>query len=157
MDTWPFVVTSLAPKVHRGSGLGRGKPCARLFRLFSRHISVFSAKSPKATVVPGHTDRQTNHYSSPRGDSDKYTWHDKQQHYTIHNIYVGRMEDRLYPVLSKSAEAESALSLFRTLSQPLFWDKTCPRCEISIAKGTTYIDHLIYIITAAANSQPEIN
>ena len=91
-------MTSLASKVHRGSGLGRGKPCARLFRLFSRSISVFSAKSPttivqssKVMIAPEEIQIQ------------KYTWHDKQQHYTIHNIYVGRMEDRLYPDLSKSA------------------------------------------------------
>ena len=67
---------------------------APLFTQLSYVLIFIKVQSSKVMIAPEEIYIQ------------KYTWHDKQQHYTIHNIYVGRMEDRLYPVLSKSGEAD---------------------------------------------------
>ena len=37
---------------------------------------------------------------------------------------------------------KAALCLYGTLSQPLFGDRLCPRCGISVTAGLTYIQHL---------------
>ena len=61
-----------------------------------------------------------------------------------------------------------ALCVFNTLSRPLFGDRLCPRCEVSIAEDSTYLEHLSFhhpelnlwsaedIITALTSASPDI-
>ena len=60
------------------------------------------------------------------------------------------------------------LCVFNTLSQPLFGDRLCPRCEVSIAEDSTYLEHLSFyhpelnlgsaedIFTALTSASPDI-
>ena len=38
--------------------------------------------------------------------------------------------------------SRAALCVFNTLSRPLFGDRLCPHCEVSIAENSTYLEHL---------------
>ena len=64
--------------------------------------------------------------------------------------------------------SRAALCVFNTLSRPLFGDRLCPRCEVSIAEDSTYLEHLSFhhpelnlgsaedIITAITSASPDI-
>ena len=44
--------------------------------------------------------------------------------------------------------SRAALCVFNTLSRPLFGDRLCPRCEVSIAEDSTYLEHLLNLGSA---------